>query len=203
MKRFFSSSSPYVLWGVLSIFPLLWIWQALSATDPRIIHQLLHPTGEMSARLLIITMMATPLALLFKGWRGPRWLKKNRRYFGVAAFVYAALHTVFYVIDKGSLDRMLGELDRTYIWTGWIAFLIFVPLAATSMDYFVRKMGPAWKTLQRTTYVAAVFTLIHWAALHKWESPEAAIVHFAPLVALEAYRVWYWYLRPTRRSVAP
>jgi sulfoxide reductase heme-binding subunit YedZ len=44
--------------------------------------------------------------------------------------------------------------------------------------------------------VAAVFTLMHWAALHNWEHPGAAIVHFAPLIALEAYRVWYWYLRP-------
>ena len=43
---------------------------------------------------------------------------------------------------------------------------------------------------------AAVLTLLHWAALHDWGHPMGAIVHFAPLAALEAYRLWYWYLRP-------
>jgi sulfoxide reductase heme-binding subunit YedZ len=156
----------------------------------------------MSARLLIITMLASPLVLLFRGWRGPQWLKKNRRYLGVASFGYAALHTVFYLADKGSLDRVLGELDRTYIWTGWIAFAIFVPLALTSMDAAQRLMGRHWKTLQRTTWVAAVFTLLHWAALHDWEHPTAALVHFAPLALLEGYRIWYWTLRRRPDRVA-
>jgi hypothetical protein len=66
----------------------------------------------------------------------------------------------------------------------------------TSMDYFVRKMGTWWKWLQRWTYAAAVLTLVHWAALHDWNGTAPALVHFGPLIALEAYRVWYWYLRP-------
>ncbi|GAA5074422.1 ferric reductase-like transmembrane domain-containing protein [Roseibacterium beibuensis] len=194
--------SPYWLWALLSLPPVLWSYEAMTSTNERIIHILVHPTGEWAARLLIVTMMATPLMLLFKGWRGPRWLRKNRRYLGVAAFGYAALHTVFYLIDKGSMTRVLGELERTYIWAGWIAFLIFVPLAITSMDYAQRLMGKHWKTLQRTTYGAAVFTLVHWAALHDWGHPGAAIVHFAPLIALEAYRVWYWHLRPRSPRLA-
>jgi sulfoxide reductase heme-binding subunit YedZ len=131
-----------------------------------------------------------------RSWRGPVWLKKNRRYFGVAAFAYAAAHTVFYLIDKASLDRVLTELPRFYIWTGWVAFALFLPLALTSMDHFVRRMGPRWKQLQRLTYPAAALTLLHWAALHDWRHPTAALVHFAPLIGLEAYRIWYWYLRP-------
>ncbi|AHM03823.1 putative membrane protein [Roseibacterium elongatum DSM 19469] len=188
--------SPYWLWALLSLPPVLWTYEAMTSSNERIIHILVHPTGEWAARLLIVTMMATPLMLLFKGWRGPRWLRKNRRYLGVAAFGYAALHTVFYLIDKGSMTRVLGELERTDIWAGWIAFLIFVPLAITSMDAAQKVMGKHWKTLQRTTYIAAAFTLLHWAALHDWGHPGAAIVHFAPLIALETYRVWYWYLRP-------
>ena len=129
-------------------------------------------------------------------------MNKNRRYFGVAAFGYALLHTVFYIIDESTLARMIAELPRLYIWTGWLAFAIFIPLAVTSMDYFVRRMGTAWKSLQRWTYAAAVLTLVHWAALHNWENPTGAIVHFAPLAALEAYRVWYWYGRQSRRPTA-
>ena len=146
------------LWALLALPPALWIYSGVTSDDPRIINILVHPAGEWAARLLIITLLATPLTLLLKGWRGPLGLKKNRRYLDVAAFGYAVLHTLFYLIDKGSMDKILGELDHTYIWTGWIAFAIFVPLANTSMDYFLRVTGRHWKTLQRTTYVAAVFT---------------------------------------------
>lgn len=200
----FRRLSPYWLWALLSLPPALWTYEALTSTNERILHILVHPTGEWAARLLIVTMLASPLVLLFRGWRGPQWLKKNRRYLGVASFGYALLHTIFYLGDKGSLDRVLGELDRTYIWTGWIAFAIFVPLALTSMDAAQRIMGRHWKTLQRTTWVAAVFTLLHWAALHDWGHPTAALVHFAPLALLEGYRIWYWTLRrrPDRVSAA-
>jgi sulfoxide reductase heme-binding subunit YedZ len=187
--------TPYWVWGLFTLPALMMFNDILTSDDPRIFGKLVHTTGEFSARFLIVAMMATPLAMLFKGWRGPIWLKKNRRYLGVAAFGYAALHTVFYFYKVGTLDRVISDLPKFYIWTGWIAFIIFIPLAITSMDYFVRKMGPNWKTLQRWTYPAAVLTLLHWAALHDWRSPAAALIHFAPLAALEAYRVWYWYIR--------
>jgi len=93
-------------------------------------------------------------------------------------------------------------LPRFYIWTGWIAFLIFVPLAFTSMDRFVRALGPRWKQLQRWTYAAAVLTLLHWASLHNWNHPAAALVHFGPLAALEAYRMYYWMERRRSRAAA-
>ena len=202
MPAFFSRISPYWLWALLSVPAAFILSEALTSDNARIMHILVHPTGETSARLLIITLMATPLALLFKGWRGPLWLKKNRRYFGVAAFGYALLHTVFYMIDKSTLERMLAELPRFYIWTGWLAFAIFIPLAVTSMDYFMRRMGTGWKTLQRWTYAAALLTLVHWAALHNWGRPEGAIVHFAPLAALEVYRIWYWYGRARKRATS-
>ena len=190
-----SRLSPWWLWLLLSV-PALEMMPALLTGEGRAFHGLLHPTGETSARLLIISMMATPLVLLFKGWRGPLWLKKNRRYFGVAAFGYAALHTYVYLVDKGSLDRILSEATRFDIWTGWLAFAIFIPLAATSMDLAVRRLGTAWKPLQRWTYAAAVLTLLHWASLHDWGHPAGALIHFAPLAGLTLYRVWWLYLRP-------
>ena len=199
MSRF----NPFWFWALLALPPALWSYEAMTSENARIIHILVHPTGEWAARLLIVTMMATPLCMLMKGWRGPQWLKKNRRYLGVAAFGYAALHTLFYVIDKGSVDTVIGEIGRFYIWTGWIAFAIFVPLAVTSMDYFMRVMGPRWKSLQRWTYGAAVLTLLHWASLHDWGHPLGAFVEFSPLIALEAYRIWYWTnKRRMRRAVA-
>jgi sulfoxide reductase heme-binding subunit YedZ len=189
MSRF----SPYLLWVILSLPGLGFAWQFVTSTDPGIAQELLHPTGEFSARFLIIAMLASPLMLVFRTARFPRWLRRNRRYFGVASFAYAAAHTVLYVIDRGTLDRVIEQLARLDIWTGWLALVIFVPLAVTSADWALRAMGPAWKSLQRWTYAAAVLTLIHWAALHDWSHPAAALVHFGPLAALEAYRLWYWY----------
>lgn len=106
---------------------------------------LLHPTGEFSARFLIIAMILTPLRMLLPRSGFLRWMMKRRRYFGVAAFCYAAFHTLLYIVDMGSLRAMLAEFTALGIWTGWLAMVIFIPLAITSTDGFVRRMGPAWK----------------------------------------------------------
>ncbi|WP_348540692.1 ferric reductase-like transmembrane domain-containing protein [Sulfitobacter sp. R18_1] len=59
---------------------------------------------------------------------------KRRHYRGVTAFFYALAHTVIYLLDKGALALTVGEYSKLYIWTGWIAFLIFVPLAIPSNE---------------------------------------------------------------------
>lgn len=196
-----SRLSPYWLWLLLSV-PALGMVPALTGTDGRAFHGLLHPTGEFSARFLIISLLATPLVILTKGAGWARWLRTNRRYFGVAAFFYAALHTYIYLVSEGSLSRILDEATDFDIATGWIAMLIFIPLAATSMDYAVRKMGRAWKPLQRLTYVAAVATALHWASLHNWSGVAPTLVHFLPLIGLTLYRLWWLYLRPRHSQPA-
>jgi sulfoxide reductase heme-binding subunit YedZ len=151
---------------------------------------------------MMITMMITPLVMWLKGWRGPRWLMKRRRYLGVATFGYALLHTLFYLLDLGTLALSGNEISKLYIWTGWLAFFIFVPLAITSSDAWVRSLGPRWKSLQRWVYGAAVLTLFHWAALHDWGGIGSALVHFMPLILLESYRVWSNLSRKAKRAAA-
>ena len=175
-------------WALLSL-PAIPMIASLASGDPRVVHELLHPTGEHAARILILTLMITPLTMLLRGWRGPRWLRKRRRYLGVAAFGYAAAHTALYLVDEGSAAFAANEMFKLSIWTGWIAFLAFVPLAMTSTDRSVRRLGTRWKTLHRVVYAAAVLSLVHWAALHDWGGIGPALVHFVPLAALEAYRV--------------
>lgn len=186
--------STLILWIVLAL-PGLAMLPDLFGSDPRAFHGLLHPTGEFAARFMIIGMMASGLMLLFRGRAWPRWLVHHRRDIEVAAFAYALLHTVIYVIDRGTLDRIINALPHTDIWTGWLAMLIFVPLAVTSNDAAQRWLRSGWKTLQRLAYPAAVLVLIHWAALHNWGSWPPAAVHFGPLIALWLYRLWYWNLR--------
>ncbi len=178
-------NSPYAFWVLLALPSFAMINGALSGSD---LEGLLHPTGEFSARCMIIAMMLTPLRMLFPTSRTVLWLMRRRRYLGVAAFGYAALHTLYYVIDLGSLSAVLAEITQFGIWTGWIAFVIFVPLAMTSNNASLRRLGRSWKTLQRFVYPAAVATLLHWIFIHNNIGP--ALVHFLPLAGLEIYRVW-------------
>ena len=150
---------------------------------------LLHPSGEFAARFLIIALIVTPLGLLFRhaGWT--RWLMRRRRALGVAAFGYAAFHTMLYIVDMGSLRDMLAEFWALGIWTGWAAFAIFLPLAITSNDWAMRRLRRAWQPLHRWVYPAALLTLVHWIFVHNNLGP--ALVHFAPLALLQGYRVLY------------
>lgn len=193
--------STLILWVVLSL-PALGMIGPLFGDDPKAFHGLLHPTGEFAARFMIIGMMASGLLLLFRSQRWPRWLLHHRRDIEVAAFLYAVLHVAVYVIDRGTLDRIVDQLPQLRIWTGWLAFLIFVPLAATSNTAAQRWLHTGWKTMQRLAWPAAVLVLFHWAAMKDWGSWPPAAVHFGPLIALWAYRLWYWYLRPRPLAAA-
>jgi sulfoxide reductase heme-binding subunit YedZ len=149
---------------------------------------LLHPSGETAAQFMIVAMMISPFRLMFPKSKFWIWMMKRRRHIGVAAFLYAVFHTVLYVIDMASIHAMLDEFTALGIWSGWLAFFIFLPLAVTSNDYSVRKLGPAWKTLHRYIYAAAVATLIHWIFVHNNLGP--ALARFVPLALLEGYRIW-------------
>ena len=96
---------------------------------------------------------------------------------------------------RGNGGQGVGRTAKLYIWTGWIAFAIFIPLAVTSMDYFMRLMGKRWKQLQRWTYGAAVLTLVHGGLAGEASGLRWFILLFG---LLEAYRVWYWTLRSPR-----
>lgn len=149
---------------------------------------LLHPTGEFAARFMIIAMIISPFRLMFPKNRFWLWMMRRRRYLGVAAFCYAFVHTVLYVIDMGSLSNILDEVLLLGIWTGWVALFVFIPLAITSNDWSVKFLGRNWKRLQQTVYMAAIATLLHWIFVHNNLGP--ALVHFIPLAALELYRIW-------------
>lgn len=191
MKKILNSR--YLFWLILALPSIPMIMLLTSGMSPEpgqsVYKFLLHPTGEFAARFMIIAMMLTPLRLLMPKVKFWAWMIQRRRYLGVAAFFYALAHTVFYLVDRATLDAVLNDVPNLYIWTGWLAGLIFVPLAITSTDGWVRRLGRRWKMLQRTVYAAAVLTLLHWAALHDWGGIVPALVHFVPLGMLEVYRI--------------
>lgn len=177
-------NSVFFFWLLLAIPSIPMLISLLNGGD---FGELLHPTGEFSARFLIVALMLTPLSMVLPRFRLIKWLIKRRRAIGVAAFSYAAAHTVFYLLYKGSLGIVLQEIPTLGIWTGWVAFAIFIPLALTSNSFMVKKLKSRWKPIQRFVYLAALFTLVHWIAIH---SSKAALVHFAPLVLLEIFRIY-------------
>jgi sulfoxide reductase heme-binding subunit YedZ len=174
------------LWAVLSIPAVIWLAQA-RGMDSYDWEELLHPTGEFSARLLIVALALTPLVQLFPAAQPLRWLIRHRRAIGVAAFGYAALHTALYLGAMGNLDDVLAEALAIGIWPGWAALALMFPLALTSNDAAMRALKAGWKRLQRLAYPAAVLTLVHWLFIHnnRW----VALAHFAPLALLELWRL--------------
>lgn len=196
-------NSRFFIWALLALPSLPMMLAILSGATNEdgaaATEFLLHPTGEFAARFMIITMIITPFCMMFPAAGFWRWMRKRRRYFGVAAFAYAALHTILYILDMGSVRAMLGEFTALGIWTGWLAMFVFIPLAATSNDWAVRRLGSAWKPLQRWVYLAALATLLHWMFVHNDIGP--ALVHFIPLAGLEAYRIRKNLTRTQARSV--
>lgn len=149
--------------------------------------ELVGPSGEWAARLIIVALMLTPLSTLLPraSWVG--WLVRRRRAFGVAAFCYALLHLAFYAAEMETLENVLAELELLGIWTGWAALLLMLPLALTSNHASVRALGRGWKKLHRLAYPAALLVLVHWIIVHN--ALIEALLQFAPLAVLESYRL--------------
>lgn len=179
-------NSKYLLWAVLAL-PCAGYVRSILAGD-FFYGEVLHSTGEISARLLLLTLAVTPLRLFFRSAKWPQWLLQRRRYFGVAAFFYAGMHTGVYLERKIGSGLILTEAAEFSMWTGWLAMLIFVPLALTSNDASVRRLKGAWKKLHRWIYPAALLTFVHW--IFAAFSFVPGLVHFLILLALESCRIW-------------
>ncbi|HTI66036.1 MAG TPA: ferric reductase-like transmembrane domain-containing protein [Caulobacteraceae bacterium] len=182
-----------LLWALLAAPAALIAW--LYATDAYSYGQVVHVTGDTSVRLLIVTMAATPLRLMFPraGWA--MWLMRRRRDFGVATFGYAAFHLVVYLVRKAQPGLILSEGMEPELLTGWLAFLAFLPLAATSNDASVRWLKRGWKRLHRLVYLAAVLVFAHW--LLEAFTLTQALIHAGVLAGLEATRLVLSRRRPS------
>jgi sulfoxide reductase heme-binding subunit YedZ len=163
-----------------------WALLAIGYASGRLFYgELIHASGEWSVWLLILALAVTPLHRVFRrSWT--TWLVARRRYFGVASFAYALLHVTVYVLRQGDWPKILEEAAEAGMLTGWLAFALFVPLAITSNDVSVRRLGPAWKRLHRIVYAAAGLSFVHWILVAF--DPTAAFVYLGVLVAFELGR---------------
>ncbi len=191
-RSLWSSAGKAALWVLLCLpaAAMLWRWQDQELWPA----DLVAPSGEWSARLLIAALMITPLRLLLPRARAIAWIARHRRALGVAAFGYALVHLGFYVADMAAVAAVIDELALPGIWTGWSALLLMLPLAATSNDRAVRALRAGWKRLQRLAYPAALLTLAHWIIVH--DGLRDALTQTAPLILLELYRLVRLMRRP-------
>jgi methionine sulfoxide reductase heme-binding subunit len=160
-----------------------------------------HTTGTLALVFLTLSLAVTPLRKLL----GLPWLIRFRRMLGVYAFFYAFLHLTAYVWFDKSFNLAAVPADvakRPFIAVGMFAFLLLLPLAATSTNAMVKRLGgKRWKLLHRAAYVAATAGVVHYWMLVKADT--RIPLAFGSVVAiLLAYRIIDLVLRRTSDRTA-
>ncbi len=171
--------------------PLLWLaWRGFNndlGANP--IDKLIRELGVWGLRLLIVGLAITPLARILKQ---PR-LIRFRRTVGLFAFAYVLLHLTNYVVTDQWFDwAAIGKdiLKRPFITVGMAAFVLLVPLAVTSTNWALRKLGPVrWRKLHRLTYLIVPLGVIHYLMLVKADH-QPPLIYGAIVALLLGWRMW-------------
>lgn len=185
--------------------PLVWLfWNAISNTlGPDPTHTITFATGRTALRLLVISLAITPLRRLF-----PRlsWLIKFRRLLGLFAFFYATLHLSTWIALYTGFDpnSMYADiLKRRYVTAGMTAWLLLLPLALTSTNWAIRKMGgKAWNRLHRLVYFAAIVGIVHywWQVKPGVLTPMGITILLAALLVSRPVLAWNQNRKAATRS---
>jgi sulfoxide reductase heme-binding subunit YedZ len=148
-----------------------------------------HVTGDTALTCLMLTLAITPLRRL-TGWNE---VIRVRRLIGLTAFWYACLHlTTYLVFDQSlSVDEIVKDIVKhPWVLVGFTGFLCLVPLAITSTQGWVRRLGGRrWQRLHRLVYVAAAAGVLHYFWLVK-KDVQAPLAYGAVLAILLGSRLW-------------
>lgn len=179
---------PAVLVGGLSPLALLALQAVQGTLGANPIERVLNQTGMLTLILLVASLACTPLKVV-AGWT---WPMRLRKLLGLLGFTYAVLHFLTYaVLDQGlAFGPILEDIaKRPFITVGFLALVLLVPLAVTSTNRMVRRLGfPAWQRLHRLAYVAASLGVVHFVWRVKKDLTEP-LVYGAVLALLFAIRV--------------
>lgn len=187
---------------VVALLPLVrlavGVW--LEQLGPNPIETITRSTGTWTLVFLLVTLAVTPARRL-TGWN---WLLRLRRMLGLYAFFYGVLHFVTYLwldqfFDVAAIVK--DVIKRPFITIGFAAFLLMIPLAVTSTNAMVRRLGARrWLALHRVVYAVAVCGVVHYWWLVKRDVTDPAL-YAGVLALLLGYRAAAWWRgRSTRPS---
>ncbi|MCD6671901.1 MAG: sulfoxide reductase heme-binding subunit YedZ [Burkholderiaceae bacterium] len=185
----------------LALVPLarLVVLGALDSLSANPVEFVQRSTGTWALAMLCITLAVTPLRRLF-GWS---WLMRLRRMLGLFAFFYACLHLLAYAwLDQWfDWNAIVDDvLERPFITVGVVAFVLLIPLAATSTNAMMRRLGRRWQELHRLVYAIAVLAVLHYwwhkAGKNDFSAPLAWALVVAGLLAVRL--AWHWASPPAR-----
>lgn len=184
---------------LLCMLPLAWLtlraFNVLGQSlGPNPVEALLHALGLWGLRLLLLTLCVRPAAVLL---RQPR-LMRLRRMLGLFAFSYVLLHFLTWLVLDRGLDwsgMIVDIAKRPFVTVGFAALVLLLPLAVTSTDRWMRRLGRRWHALHRLVYAAAALGALHflWLVKADWREPALYIAIYLALMA------WRWRARSRRR----
>lgn len=190
-------SNAVMLWRIkplviiLCLIPLAFlVFDALTnnlGANP--IEKITRRSGDWALRMLLITLAVTPMRILLQ----QPWLLRLRRMLGLFAFFYACLHITSYVVLDQFFawdDIVKDIIKRPFITVGFIAFILLIPLALTSTNNMIKRLGAVrWQRLHKLVYLIACLGVLHyfWMVKADLRSP---LIHATILAMLLGYRVW-------------
>lgn len=186
--------------------PFGWlVWAAATGhLGPEPVDTIQKVTGLSALTILLVTLAVTPLRRL-TGWGQ---LIRLRRAAGLTAFFYAVLHaTSYFVLDQELSPTLIAEdvAEHRWVLAGFSAFVLLIPLALTSTNGMVRRLGgKRWQALHRLVYAAAILAVLHFLWLVK-KDVQLPLVYLAVLLVLFAARLLTARLpgSTSRRPVVP
>jgi methionine sulfoxide reductase heme-binding subunit len=188
---------------VVATLPLAWLLFALLSglVMGDQVKFMQHVTGDTVLTCLMLTLAVTPLRRL-TGWNE---IIKLRRMIGLTAFWYACLHLTTYVVFDQSLSLSEIGMDivkHPWVLVGFTGFLCLVPLAITSTNKWVRRLGgKRWQRLHRLVYVAALAGVLHYLWLVK-KDIHYPVIYAIVLGVLLGSRIWWAAERARSRRTA-
>ena len=198
-SRRLSQSSKWLvlLLGLMPFFSLVWdsVTGGLSVNP---VEDITHRTGDWALRFILVALTVTPVRWI-SGWNP---IIRYRRMVGLLAFFYASLHFSTYIVfdhffDVASIFEDVAE--RKYVTAGFVGFVLMLPLAITSTQGWIRRLGKRWSSLHRLIYVVAISGVVHFLWLVKLENSEPLIYAAVLAVLLGSLLIRYYIAEASKR----
>ena len=147
------------------------------------VERLTHETGQWTLRLLLVTLALSPL----RQWTGQAAWIRFRRAVGLYSYFYCCCHFAIWFVADHSFnlaDMFEDVIKRPYIALGFSAFLLLLPLAVTSNQAMIRRLGRRWKDLHQLVYAILLLAILHFLWLVKSDYLEPSIYAIIAVILL-------------------